>query len=100
MTRTLMVLAAVSGLTMSTALAQAPASPNPAATPPAAAASKPGSSQVVNVQSKDEWLASKLKGTSVLGTDGQKSGSVSDILLDKSGQVKAFVVGIGGVLGI
>jgi sporulation protein YlmC with PRC-barrel domain len=101
MNRTLVVFAAVSGLTMSTALAQAPAPPSPApAAPPAAASSKPGSSQIVNSQSKDEWLASKLKGTTVLGSDDQKIGSVADILLDKTGQVKAFVVGIGGVLGI
>src|SRR5258708_14689691 len=78
--RTLVVLAAVSGLTMSTALAQAPAPPSPApASPPAAASSKPGSSQIVNTQSKDEWLASKLKGTTVLGSDDQKIGSVTDI---------------------
>ena len=99
MTRTLVVLAAVSGLTMSTALAQAPAPPSPA-TPPAAATAKPGSSQIVNSQAKDEWLASKLKGTTVLGSDDQKIGSVVDILLDKSGQVRAFVIGVGGVLGL
>jgi sporulation protein YlmC with PRC-barrel domain len=110
MTRTLVVLAAVSGLTMSTALAQAPtplsppappaaATPSPAA-PPAAATTKPGSSQIVNSQAKDEWLASKLKGTTVLGSDDQKIGSVSDILLDKSGQVRAFVVAVGGILGL
>ena len=99
MTRTLVVLAAVSGLTMSTALAQAPAPLSPA-TPPAAATAQPGSSQIVNSQAKDEWLASKLKGTTVLGSDDQKIGSVVDILLDKSGQVRAFVIGVGGVLGL
>jgi hypothetical protein len=99
MTRTLVVLGALSGLTMSTAFAQAPESPAPANSP-AAAISKPGNSQIVNAQSKDEWLASKLKGTTVLGSDDQKIGSVADILLDKTGQVKAFIVGVGGVLGL
>jgi hypothetical protein len=68
--------------------------------PPAATTAKPGSSQIVNSQSKDEWLASKLKGTAVVGSDDQKIGSIADILLDKSGQVKAFIVGVGGVLGL
>jgi sporulation protein YlmC with PRC-barrel domain len=101
MTRIPMVLAAVSTLTMASALAQAPTPPSttPAA-PPAAATAKPGSSEVVKAQAKDEWLASKLKGTTVLGSDDQKIGTVSDILLDKTGQVRAFVVGVGGVLGI
>jgi sporulation protein YlmC with PRC-barrel domain len=101
MTRTPVVLAAMSALMMTSALAQTPAptSPPSSAAPPAAASTL-GSSEVVNSQSKDEWLASKLKGTTVLGSDDQKIGSVSDILLDKSGQVRAFVVGIGGVLGL
>jgi hypothetical protein len=41
-----------------------------------------------------------LRGTTVLGSDNQKVGDVVDILLDKSGQVRAFVVGVGGVLGV
>ena len=55
---------------------------------------------MINAQSKDQWLASKLKGTTVLGSDDQKIGSVVDVLLDKSGQAKAIVVGVGGVLGL
>jgi hypothetical protein len=94
MSRTL-VLATVSALMMSAALAQAPpTSPAPAA--PAASST----SQVVPAQSADEWLASKLKGTAVIGSDDQKIGDISDVLFDKMGHVKAFVVGIGGVLGI
>lgn len=99
MTRTLVVFAAVSALTMSTSLAQAPA-PSSSATPPAATSSNSGSSKIVNNQASDEWLASKLKGTTVVGSDDQKIGDVADILFDKSGQVKAFIVGVGGVLGI
>src|SRR5262249_56793816 len=72
--------------------------------PPAESArpggSQPGSSQIVDAQGRDEWLASKLRGTTVLGSDNQKVGDVVDILLDKSGQVRAFIVGVGGVLGL
>ena len=99
MTRTLVVLAAVSGLTMSTALAQTPASPNPAPATPLAN-SNTGNSQIVESQASDEWLASKLKGTTVVGSDDQKVGDIVDILLDKRGQVKAFIVEMGGILGL
>jgi hypothetical protein len=97
MSRTL-VLATVSGLMMSTALAQAPPTSSPAPAAPAPAASS--TSQAVPAQSADEWLASKLKGTAVIGSDDQKIGDISDILFDKMGHVKAFIVGVGGVLGI
>ena len=93
MSRTLVVFAAVSGLMVSTALAQAPSGP---ATPPAAS----GSPEVVATQSTDELLASKLKGTAVMGSDDQKIGDVSDILFDKMGHVKAYIVSVGGILGI
>ena len=36
----------------------------------------------------------------MLGTDGQKIGDVSDILFDKDGKILAYVVGVGGFLGI
>ena len=98
MSRTLVVLAAVSAL-MSTALAQAPPNSSPAPAAPAASVAS-STSQVVPAQSADEWLASKLKGTAVIGSDDQRIGDISDVLFDKMGHVKAFVVGIGGVLGI
>jgi hypothetical protein len=101
MSRTL-VLAAVSGLMMSTALAQAPptSSPAPAAPPPGASSTIEPAVPAVPAQSADEWLASKLKGTAVIGSDDQKIGDISDVLIDKMGHVKAFIVGVGGVLGI
>jgi hypothetical protein len=95
MSRTL-ALAAVSALMMSTALAQAP--PTSSSAPAAPTASS--TSQAVPAQSADEWLASKLKGTAVIGSDDLKIGDISDVLFDKMGHVKAFIVGVGGVLGI
>ena len=100
MTKAFIVFATVSGLTMSTALTQAPERPGAGAASPLADSAKPSSSQIVDTQGRDEWLASKLRGTTVLGSDNQKVGDVVDILLDKSGQVRAFIVGVGGVLGL
>jgi hypothetical protein len=93
MSRTLVVFAAASGLMVSAALAQAPSTPGPA---PATSSS----AQIVHAPSHDEWLASKLKGTAVIGADDQKIGEVADFLFDKMGHVKAFIVTMGGVLGI
>jgi len=45
-------------------------------------------------------LASKFKGTDVIGTNNEKIGDVSDILFDKDGKVLAYIVGVGGFLGI
>jgi sporulation protein YlmC with PRC-barrel domain len=54
----------------------------------------------ITAQKPDEWLATRLRGTSVLGSDGIKIGSVDDILLDRNGSIKALVIGVGGFLGI
>ena len=94
MRKTPVVFATVSGLVMSNALAQAPSS-TPSPTPPAVS-----SSVEVITQSRDELLASKLKGTAVMGSDDQKIGDISDVLFDKMGHVKAYIVRVGGVLGI
>lgn len=46
-------------------------------------------------------LASKVKGTAVYNTTGDKIGHVEDIVLDKkSNQIMFAALGFGGVLGI
>jgi sporulation protein YlmC with PRC-barrel domain len=111
MKRTLMAVAAVGGLMVSTALAQTPSTPNSSSQPSASpstmspsgsmsSTSSPGSAAAISQQSSDQWLFSKFNGTDVVGTDDAKIGDVSDVLFDKSGQVDALIVGVGGFLGI
>jgi sporulation protein YlmC with PRC-barrel domain len=123
MLKKLMVTTAITGLMIGAAAAEgtppssspstppaatesAPAAKSPAMTDPApkpsAAATAPGSSSAkfVNSQRSDQYLASKFKGTDVIGSDEQKIGDVSDILFDKDGKIEAYVVGVGGFLGI
>jgi hypothetical protein len=64
------------------------------------AAAPAGKAQVIAQQTADQWLASKFKGTDVIGADNAKIGDVNDILFDKDYKVVAFVVGVGGFLGI
>ena len=51
-------------------------------------------------QKPDQWLASKFSGTDVIGDDNQKIGDVTDILFDKNGKIEAYIVSVGGFLGI
>jgi hypothetical protein len=102
MIKKFMLGAALGALMVSGALAQSPPSSTPASpsSPPAATASGSGKADLVTAQKPDQWLASKFKGTEVLGADDQKIGDVSDILFDKSGNIQAYVVSVGGFLGM
>ena len=111
MLKKLMMSTALSAAVATAAFAQTPSSPSSsgdtAATKsesysPPAAKSEEGSGKVsfVSSQKPDQWLASKFKGTDVLGSDNQSIGDVSDILFDKSGKVEAFIVSVGGFLGV
>jgi sporulation protein YlmC with PRC-barrel domain len=101
MTRTLLALATASTLSLTVALAQSPTGAPPAPSAAPAASSEMGSAaNTITAQKPDEWLATRLRGTSVLGSDSVKIGSVDDILLDRNGSIKALVIGVGGFLGI
>ena len=105
MMKKLVIGAALGALTVSGALAQSP-SPSPTSnpSPPAAAQTQTdrsgGKADFVSSQKPDQWVATKFKGTEVLGSDNQSIGSISDILFDKSGKIDAFVVSVGGFLGM
>jgi hypothetical protein len=113
----LALISTVSAFALGTALAQAPDRPATSpSTPPAASQQAPkadtpkaempkadmkaGDAKFVSSQKPDQFLASKFKGTDVLGTDNQKIGDVSDILFDKSGKIDAYVISVGGFLGM
>jgi sporulation protein YlmC with PRC-barrel domain len=46
------------------------------------------------------WRASKVVGLSVYNDNNESLGSINDLLTDKSGNIKAVVVGVGGFLGV
>ena len=46
------------------------------------------------------WRASKVVGLSVYNDKNESLGSISDLLMDKGGNIKAVVVGVGGFLGV
>ena len=121
MTKRLLLGTALSALMLSGALAQAPAPSSNNASPPAATSASPPAATSANPpaaatndqassskskpdfvmsQKPDQYLASKFKGTDVIGADDKKIGDVTDILFDKDGKIEAYVVSVGGFLGM
>jgi sporulation protein YlmC with PRC-barrel domain len=47
-----------------------------------------------------DWRASKVIGLNVYNDSNDKLGSISELLFDKSGNIKAAVIGVGGFLGV
>jgi sporulation protein YlmC with PRC-barrel domain len=46
------------------------------------------------------WRASKVVGLNVYNDKNESLGSINDLLTDKSGNIKAVVIGVGGFLGV
>jgi sporulation protein YlmC with PRC-barrel domain len=46
------------------------------------------------------WRASKVAGLSVYNDNNESVGSINDLLMDKSGNIKAAVISVGGFLGV
>jgi hypothetical protein len=105
-----MISTAAAALLAGSAFAQAP-SPSPSQSSPPAMQPSPSTSaspsssaqasgKFVTEQKPDQILATKFKGTDVIGANNEKIGDVSDILFDKDAKVLAYVIGVGGFLGI
>ena len=83
-----------SALLASVAFAQTPTATTDSTKMAPAAASDTSSSF------RGDWRASKLAGLSVYNDKNESVGSVNDLLTDKSGNIKAVVIGVGGFLGV
>jgi sporulation protein YlmC with PRC-barrel domain len=49
---------------------------------------------------KGDWRASKVVGLNVYNAQNENVGSINDLLMDKSGNIKAAVISVGGFLGM
>jgi len=77
--------------------------PADSATAPAASAAPanpPPSDAVISAQSDGELRADQVIGMTVYNAQGDKVGTVHDILLDKDGKATGVVVAVGGLLGV
>jgi sporulation protein YlmC with PRC-barrel domain len=105
MLKKLMMTTAAAALVAGSAFAQAPAPDAPKAPmqksqPAPGATAQQASRQFVSSQASDQWLATKFKGTDVIGSNNEKIGDLSDLLIDQNGKVVAYIIGVGGFLGI
>ena len=73
-----------------------------AQTPTATSDQTPTASPVAASDSsyQGDWRASKVVGLNVYNDDNSSIGSINDLLTDRSGNIKAVVIGVGGVLGV
>jgi sporulation protein YlmC with PRC-barrel domain len=72
--------------------------PSPAAE--AAPATPPPSDAVISSQADGQLRADQIIGMTVYNDQGEKVGTVHDIILDKDGKASGVVLNVGGVLGI
>jgi hypothetical protein len=83
---------------------------NTAATPDGGSAATPVPGQPATMadnlrptfvaQTPDDMVASKLIGSSVVNGTKETIGQIADFVLDQKGAVKAWIIGVGGFLGI
>jgi sporulation protein YlmC with PRC-barrel domain len=70
---------------------------------PATTAATPGDTTKIvasDSSSQGDWRASKMVGLRVYNDKNESVGAINDLLMDKSGNIKAVVIGVGGFLGM
>jgi hypothetical protein len=91
------VAAAVAG---SMVLASAAFAAETSTTPSTMGAPSSTAGSVSDVSFHGNWRASKVVGLNVYNDQNESIGSINDLLMDKSGNVKAAVISVGGFLGM
>ena len=68
---------------------------------PTATTDRNAASSTISASSvQGDWRASKVVGLKVYNDNNESLGSINDLLMDKSGNIKAAVLGVGGFLGV
>jgi hypothetical protein len=69
---------------------------------PTATTDRPAAAPVVasDATFNGDWRTSKVVGLNVYNDNNESIGSINDLLTDKSGNIKAAVIGVGGFLGV
>ena len=88
------------GLTASALLATVAFAETPATPTDSSKMSPPAAASVTDASMHGTWRSSKVVGLSVYNDNNESLGSISDLLMDKSGNIKAVVLGVGGFLGL
>ena len=67
---------------------------------PAATSDGVNAAPMSNSSLRGDWRTSKVVGLSVYNDNNESIGSINDLLTDRNGNIKAVVIGVGGVLGV
>ena len=86
------------GLAGTALLATVALAQNPTATTDKAPAAT--TATTTTTTASGQWRTSKMDGIKVYNDANENIGSISDLLMDKSGAVKIAVIGVGGFLGM
>jgi PRC-barrel domain len=65
-----------------------------------AAASGGAAGRFITQQQPNQWRGSRLIGINVYGANNERIGDINEVLVDRSGNADAVVIGVGGFLGI
>jgi sporulation protein YlmC with PRC-barrel domain len=91
------IMAGLAGSALLTSVAFAQ---NPTATSDSANTAQKTSQASSNESFQGDWRASKMVGLNVYNEKNENVGSINDLLTDKSGNIKAVVISVGGLLGV
>jgi sporulation protein YlmC with PRC-barrel domain len=73
----------------------------PSSSPPMTTSAAPAAGgQFLTQMDAQQWRGSKLVGVDVYGSDNSRIGDINEVIVDRNGQAKAIVIGVGGFLGI
>ena len=90
----------VAGLAGSALLASVAFAQSPTATTDSTKMAAPATASDTSSSFQGNWRASKMVGLNVYNDKNESVGSINDLLTDKSGNIKAVVIGVGGFLGV
>ncbi|RXG84709.1 PRC-barrel domain-containing protein [Bradyrhizobium zhanjiangense] len=60
----------------------------------------PTAATATTTSASDQWRVSKMSGVKVYNEANENIGSINDLLMDKNGNIKIAVIGVGGFLGM
>ena len=81
------------------AAAQAPATPSHSTGGASTADSTPKGSIFLEHRRPDQFRTTNLRGNRVYGVNNENIGEINDVLINRSGQEAAVIIGVGGFLG-
>jgi sporulation protein YlmC with PRC-barrel domain len=90
----------IAGVAGSVLLASIAFAQSPTATTDKMKAGTASDTSATSSSFQGNWRASKMVGLNVYNDNNESVGSINDMLTDKTGSVKAVVIGFGGFLGV